>query len=103
VVDDVSPATPAHLPATVSFQLTWKATAPRRRLGHPRTAAPTDPDAFLGRLTRARATGSFSGTETGFVFQGDGKSAFAEFGTERNGTFLAPSPVVVACQVCAGR
>ena len=102
VVDDVSSPTPEEVPAAVSFHLTWKATAPRRRLGHPHSAAPTDPDAFLGRLARAKATGSFSGMETGFVFQGDGKSAFAELGTERNGVFLSP-PAVVACRVCAGR
>ena len=100
VLDDVSSS--AEVAATVSFHLTWKATAPRRKLGHPHSAAPTDPGAFLARLARAKATGAFSGTETGFVFQGNGKSTFAELGTEQNGVFLS-SPAVVACSVCAGR
>ena len=85
VVDDVSSPTSVEIPAAVSFRLTWKASGPRRRLGHPHTAAPTDPDAFLGRLARAKATGSFSGTQAGFVFQSSGKSTFAELGTEQNG------------------
>jgi len=101
VIDDVSLPTSAELAATVSFHLTWKANAPRRKLGHPHSAAPTDPDAFLARLARAKATGAFSGSETGFVFQGNGKSTFAEFGSDQNGVFL--SAPVVACQVCAGR
>ena len=102
VIDDVSLPTSAELAATVSFHLTWKANARRRKLGHPHSAAPTDPDAFLARLAHAMATGAFSGSETGFVFQGNGKSTFAELGTERNGVFLT-SPVAVTCQVCAGR
>ena len=101
VIDDVSLPTSAELAATVSFHLTWKANAPRRKLGHPHSAAPTDPDAFLARLAHAKATGAFSGSETGFVFQGNGKSTFAEFGSDQNGVFL--SAPVVACQVCAGR
>jgi len=102
VVDDVASPAPAEIPAAVSFHLTWNATAPRHRLGHPRTAAPTDPAAFLGRLAHAKATGSFSGMEAGFAFQSSGKSTFAELGTEQNGVFLAP-PAVVVCRVCAGR
>ena len=104
VIDDASLPTPAQLPATVGFHLTWKANAPRRKLGHPHSAAPTDPDAFLGRLAHARATGAFSGSETGFVFQGNGKSTFAELGTDQNGVFLSsPAAAVVACRECAGR
>ena len=102
VIDDVSLPTSAELAATVSFHLTWKANARRRKLGHPHSAAPTDPDAFLARLAHAKATGAFSGSETGFVFQGNGKSTFAELGTEQNGVFLT-SPVAVTCQVCASR
>ena len=67
VVDDVSSPTSVEIPAAVSFHLTWKATGSRRRLGHPHTAVPTDPDAFLGRLAHAKATGSFSGMEAGFA------------------------------------
>jgi len=102
VVDDVSSPTSVEIPAAVSFHLTWKATGSRRRLGHPHTAVPTDPGAFLGRLAHAKATGSFSGMEAGFAFQSSGKSTFAELGTEQNGVFLAP-PAVVVCRVCAGR
>ena len=102
VVDDLSSPMPAEISAAVSFRITWKATGPRRQLGHPRTATVTDPDAFLGRLAPARASGSFSGTESGFVFQSDSKSVFAEMGTERNGVFLTPRSGS-SCRACSGR
>jgi len=97
VLDDTAAGT---ISATVSFRITWRSTGPKRRLGHPRTAAPSDPGAFLGRLARARATGSFSGSSaTGFTFQSDTlpkvKSLFAEIGTERNGSFLRPAAASV--------
>ncbi len=94
---------PAQVPATANFQVTWRAVGGRRRLGHPRTAAPTDPAAFDGRLfTRVVATGVFSGTAGGFTFTSDAKprvrGVFAELGTERNGVFLSAA---AACQACA--
>jgi hypothetical protein len=37
----------------------------------PNLVPATDPAAFLGQFARARAVGSFSGTELGFRFQSE--------------------------------
>jgi hypothetical protein len=97
VIDD-----PGAVPATVSFQITWKGRHGRRRLGRGTKVPPTAAAAFLGRFFRvARATGSFSGSEAGFTFSSDPKpvpkSRFAELGTERNGSFLAAAARCRAC------
>lgn len=89
------------VPATVTFRITWRAHGARRRLGHALRVGPTDPAAFNGTFfTGARATGTFSGTAGTFTFQSDAarpaRSAFAELGTEQNGSFLS-----AACAACA--
>ncbi len=88
------------LPATVSFQMTWKARGRRRRLGQP--AAPAgSAGAFTARLfTAARATGVFSGSAGTFTFQSQSaRSVFAELGAERNGVLL--SAAATRCLACA--
>ena len=64
VIDDFQFFAPGGVPATVSFDITW--------------------------FRLATATGSFSGSESGFSFTGQGSSTgvFAEMGTELNGFFL---------------
>jgi hypothetical protein len=51
---------------------------------------PTDPAAFLGRFATARSTGTLSGSEVGFSFQGRAgtEGGYAQLGPERNGAFL---------------
>jgi hypothetical protein len=91
----------ADVPATVSFQMTWRATSATRPAGKGTAVAPTDPEAFLGRLSRARARGTFSGTAGGFTFQSSPKpqrTIFGVLGTEQSGALL---PGVVACGACA--
>jgi hypothetical protein len=100
VIDD-----PSGMPATVSFQITWTGRRRRQRRGRGGTAPATSPAAFVGRfLRKTTATGSFSGSETGFTFSSDAtpvaKSVFAELGTERNGTFLTHG---ARCRACAAR
>ena len=91
-------AAPAgETPATVSLRMTWKGGGGRRRLA---AAAP----AFAGRFfRRARARGTFSGTEDGFAFATDPlkrvRSTFAELGTEHNGRFHAAA---IQCPRCGG-
>lgn len=81
-----------QIPATVSFYIEWRATAPFVERGSGKNVPPIDPAAFLGRFAVARSTGRFSGTEFGFGFRSDpGVSSdrgFAELGPERNGVFL---------------
>ena len=95
VVDDrAAPA--GETPATVSFQMTWKGRGGRRRLA---AASP----AFAGQFFRhARAQGTFSGAEAGFdsasAMRGRARSAFAEFGTEQNGSFLAAAGQCPRCR-----
>ena len=83
---------PNLIPATVSFDVEWKATGPVQSLGSGKSVPPTDPAAFIGQFARARAVGTFSGAELGFRFRSDpGVSSdrgFAELGHERNGVFL---------------
>ncbi len=94
VVDErAAPA--GETPATVSFQMTWKARGGRRRLA---AASP----AFAGLFFRhARAQGTFSGVEEGFDFvsamRGRARSTFAELGTEQNGSFLAAATECPRC------
>lgn len=83
---------PNSTPATMDLWVRWKATGPVRERGSGTDVPATDPAAFRGRFSRAEAVGAFSGVETGFSFQTDGKATtrrtFAELGTERNGSFL---------------
>jgi hypothetical protein len=96
-------ATPAEMPATVSFRMTWRGHGRPRRLGRGSAVGPSDAAAFLGRFFRARATGTFSGAAGTFAFQSSARrparSVFAELGTEQTGRLLAGQ---VRCARCAG-
>jgi len=101
-VTDATPAT--VVPATVSFQMTWRGRGRPRALGQGTAVPPTDQAAFLGQFfRRARARGTFSGTAGSFTFQSNPKrrvrSTFAELGTEQTGALLAGA---VRCGTCAG-
>jgi hypothetical protein len=78
-------------PATVDFQVIWEADGPVRSRGSGDRVPATDPAAFLGKFRRARSTITCSGTEIGFRFKGHGttRRGYAQFGVERNGSFLS--------------
>jgi hypothetical protein len=91
----------ADVPATVSFAMTWRATGGMERAGKGGTVAPTDPLAYLGRLARASARGTFSGTSGTFTFRSSAKpqkTIFGVLGTEQAGALL---PGVASCGTCA--
>ena len=90
VLDSFQFGGPVTVPASVSFKIRWEATGPRERRGRGAEVPATDPAAFLGRFATARSTGTFSGSEVGFSFQGraNTEGGFAQLGPERNGTFL---------------
>ena len=102
VIDATGPPTSLELPATVSFQITWRATSARQRAGRGSAVAATDPKAFLGRLSHARTRGTFSGAAGGFTFQSDqgapARTVFAVMGTEQSGALL---PGIARCDLCA--
>jgi hypothetical protein len=85
-----SPLGTVSNPATVDLEVDWRATGP----AVPRGSGPAGPpaEAFLGSFAPARATGTFSGSELGFEFTTNGRAssdgAYAEIGSERNGSFL---------------
>jgi len=100
-VIDSTGASAGDVPAAVNFQMTWRATNAPRPAGKGTAVVPTDPEAFLGRLSRARARGTFSGTAGAFTFQSSPtpqRIIFGVLGTERSGALL---PGVVACGACA--
>ena len=93
VVDSFEFLGPNEVPATVSFQVTWAATGEATHYT-PGSSDPADPSNFEGDFyLQTTATGSFSGSESGFTFQSDpgatSAGVFAEMGKERNGTFLS--------------
>lgn len=92
IIDTFQFAGVNSLPATVDFGVEWDAVGPAEDLGSGAEVDPTDPAAFLGTFSPARATGNFSGSAMGFRFTSTpGASSdlgYAEFGTERNGSFL---------------
>ena len=92
-------AQPAEVPATVSFQMTFRGKGKARHLGRGTAVAPTDAAAFLGRIFRARLRGTFSGVVGGFSFQSKRRlqTLFAEVGTEQSGAFLTGA---VRCDAC---
>jgi hypothetical protein len=100
-VIDSTGSPPADVPATVSFAMTWRATGALQRAGKGAAVAPTDPLAYLGRLARASAHGTFSGASGAFTFQSIAKPQkmiFGVLGTEQAG---APLPGVASCGSCA--
>jgi len=100
-VIDSTPSAPAGVPATVSFAMTWRATGGMQRAGKGGAVAPNDPLAYLGRLARASARGTFSGTSGTFTFRSNEKpqkTIFGVLGTEQAGALL---PGVASCGTCA--
>ena len=90
VLDSFQFGGPVTVPASVSFKIRWEATGRRERRGSGLAVPSTDPAAFLGRFATARSTGTFSGSEVGFSFQGRAgtEGGYAQLGPERNGAFL---------------
>jgi hypothetical protein len=91
VLDSFQFGSPNQTPATVSFRIEWRATAPAVARGKGTTVAAGDQGAFLGDIAVARSTASFSGSEFGFAFGSDEATTdrgYAQLGTLRNGTFL---------------
>jgi hypothetical protein len=91
VIDSFQFGGPNMVPATVSFTVKWEAIEHRQPRGQGSTVPPTDPAAFLGRIARARSTGSFRGSELGFSFKSHAantRRGYALMGAERNGAFL---------------
>jgi len=89
VVDSFTFLGSTEVPATVSFDIIWRATGKMLHF-RPESSDPADPHHFAGNFRLAVATGSFSGSEAGLSFEGNGSSAetFGELGRERNGVFL---------------
>ena len=100
-VVDTTSAAPVEVPATVSFAMTWRATGGMHRAGKGGAVPPTDPLAYLGRLARASARGTVSGTSGTFTFRSNEKpqkTIFGVLGTEQAGALL---PGVASCGTCA--
>lgn len=92
----------ADVPATVSFQMTWRGSGRARQRGSGLAVGPDDPRAFLGRLFSARAQGTFSGVSGAFTFTSSPRprahTIFGVLGTEQTGTLL---PGSASCDACA--
>ncbi|MGH2547174.1 MAG: hypothetical protein ACRDHJ_09900 [Actinomycetota bacterium] len=92
MIDSFQFGSPNVIPATVDLAVRWDAVGPAEDLGSGGGVDPSDPAAFLGRFSPARAVGRFSGSELGFRFRsnpgGSSDQGYAEIGTERNGSFL---------------
>jgi hypothetical protein len=101
VIDSTGvPAT--DVPATVSFQMTWRGRVGARRRGRGLAVGPGDPKAFVGRLFSAKAQGTFSGVSGAFTFTSNPnprvRTIFAVLGTEQTGALI---PGAVSCDACA--
>lgn len=85
-----SPLGTVSNPATVRLDIEWRATGPAVPRGSGSGGTPAE--AFLGEFAPARAVGTCSGSQLGFRFRSNGTAssdgAYAEIGTERNGSFL---------------
>jgi hypothetical protein len=95
VIDSFQFFGPNEAPATVSFDIEWRATGPTTAVGQGTDVPPADPAAFLGQHTDAVSSGTFSGTGVGFRFEASGRAepgqpgrGYAEIVRERNGVFL---------------
>ncbi len=94
VVDNLFFMGPGQIFATVSFDVTWTSSGEVQHF-RPLSSDPTDPTNFAAEFRFATATGTFSGSESGFSFTSNVASSegiFAEMGTERNGSFLQSNP-----------
>jgi len=92
----------ADVPATVSFQMTWRGMGGARRRGRGLAVGSGDPSAFVGRFFAAKAQGTFSGTSGAFTFASNPKprvrTIFAVVGSEQTGTLI---PGSTGCDACA--
>jgi hypothetical protein len=92
VIDSFQFFGPNEAPASVSFDVEWRATGPVTPVGAGAAVPPDDPTAFLGQHSDAFSAGTFSGTGLGFRFRSDGRASsergYAEVVLERNGVFL---------------
>ena len=101
VIDSTGvPAT--DVPATVSFQMTWRGRGGARRRGRGLAVGSDDPKAFVGRFFSAKAQGTFSGVSGAFTFTSNPmprvRTIFAVLGSEQTGTLI---PGSVGCDACA--
>jgi len=97
-----STGTPAaDVPATVSFQMSWRGRGRARRRGRGLAVGPGDPQAFVGRLFSAKAQGTFSGVSGAFTFSSSPtprvRTIFAILGSEQTGTLI---PGSAGCEAC---
>lgn len=80
------------VPATASFEVKWTASGPKESRGSGKSVAADNPASFSGEFYPAKATGTFSGSESGFTFKSeagaDTDDSYATLGTEKNGSFL---------------
>lgn len=101
-VIDSTGAPPTDVPATVSFQMTWRGRGGARRRGRGLAVGPGDPGAFVGRFFSAQARGTFSGVSGAFTFTSMPKprvrTIFAVLGSEQTGTLI---PGSAGCDACA--
>ena len=83
---------PNDAPATVDFDVEWRATGPAMTRGGGPGGDPNAPTAWVGEMAPAVSTITCSGAEIGFEFESrDGTSTaggYAQIGHERNGLFL---------------
>jgi hypothetical protein len=83
---------PNQTPATVSFQVEWRARGAFVDRGSGKAVAAEDRTAFNGRIAPAVSMGRFSGSELGFRFRSNSTPntarGWAQVGRERNGAFL---------------
>ena len=91
VVDSFQFFGPNQVPASVSFRIEWRASAPFERRGSGKAVPSENPAAFVGDIAPARSTIRCSGEEWGFSF-GSGLAGVdgghAQIGRSRNGVFL---------------
>ena len=80
---------PSDTPATVDFDVEWRATGPAETRG---SGSPGQEGAWRGEIAPAVSTFTCSAAEIGFEFEcRDGSSSnggYAQIGHERNGVFL---------------
>jgi hypothetical protein len=80
------------VPAVASFEIKWTAGGPQETRGSGKAVTPDNPAAFSGKFYPAKATGTFSGSMSGFSFKSvagaDTNDSYATLGTEKNGSFL---------------
>jgi hypothetical protein len=101
-VHDVPVIDSTGVPATVSFQMTWRGRGGARRRGRGLAVGSDDPKAFVGRFFSAQARGTFSGVSGAFTFTSMPKprvrTIFAVLGSEQTGTLI---PGSAGCDACA--